>query len=164
MKHQSRHKSEPDRVAGDRSELHAVHEPHITKGYWDSSIRHLQLLGPNQLLKFFFYSDQAALRVRSSIHSAAARAGVRVSVKVRGAVVLVWKTGTRDSTATYLPRPAIACEVCKEALVPRPGTTKQFVCGGKGNQKSKCQKVRRCARGISIEEAAARLRLRARTD
>jgi hypothetical protein len=84
---------------------------------------------------------------------------------VRGAVVYVWKTGTRQSTATYLRRPAVVCEVCKKALVPRPGTTKQFVCAGKGNQKSECQKVRRSARelGISIAEAVAR-RLRARAD
>ncbi len=80
---------------------------------------HLHLLGPNQVLKFFFHSGQAPLGVRSSIHTAAARAGVRVSVKVRGAVVYMWKTGTRESTAIHLRRPAIVCEVCGKAIVPR---------------------------------------------
>jgi hypothetical protein len=153
--------SEPERSVADRSEVHAVHAPHITKGYWDSSIRHLHLLSPNQVLKFFFHSGQAPNGVRSSIHIAAARAGIRVSVKVRGAVVYLWKTGTRESTATHLRRQAIVCEVCKKAIIPLPGTSKQFVCGGVEGRKSRCQKIRRHARehGISISEALARWQL-----
>jgi hypothetical protein len=158
VKHQSRYESEPERSVADRSEIHAVHAPHITKGYWDSSIRHLYLLSPNQVLKFFFHSGQAPLGVRSSIHTAAARAGVRVSVKVRGALVYMWKVGTRASTATPPSRPAIMCEVCGKPIPPLPGTSKQFVCGGVEGRKSRCQKVRRRARehGISISEALAR--------
>lgn len=161
MKHQSRQESEPERSVADRSEVHAVQAPHITKGYWDSSIRHLHLLSPNQVLKFFFHSGQAPNGVRSSIHTAAARAGIRVSVEVRGAVVYMWKTGTRVSTATPSSRPAINCEVCGKPIHSRPGTSKQLVCGGVEGRKSRCQKIRRYARehGISISEAIARWQL-----
>ncbi len=141
--------------------MHAVHAPHITKGYWDSSMRHLLLLGPNQMLKFFFHSGQAPIGVRSSIHTAAARAGLRVSVKVSGAVVYLWKVGTRVSTATPSSRPAFKCEVCGKPIPPVPGTSKQFVCGGVEGRKSECQRKRRYARehGISISEAIARWQL-----
>ena len=92
------------------------------------------------------------------LHTAAARAGLRVSVKVSGAVVYLWKVGTRVSTATPSSRPAIMCEVCGKPIPPLPGTSKQFVCGGVEGRKSRCQKIRRRARehGISISEALAR--------
>lgn len=105
-----------------------------------------------------FRSSQAPRGVRTSIHAAAARAGLRVSVKVSGTVVYLWKVGTRPSTATPPSRPAIKCEVCGKLIDPVPGTSKQFVCGGVEGRKSRCQKIRRYARehGISIEEARAR--------
>ena len=108
-----------------------------------------------------FRSSQAPRGVRSSIHTAAARAGLRVSVKVSGAVVYLWKVGTRASTATPSSRPAIMCEVCGKPIPPLPGTSKQFVCGGVEGRKSRCQKIRRYARehGISISEAIARWQL-----
>jgi hypothetical protein len=89
---------------------------------------------------------------------AAARSGVRVGVKVTGAVVYLWKVGTRVSTATPSSRPAIKCEVCGKPIPPVPGTSKQFVCGGVEGRKSECQKIRRYFRehGISIVEAKAR--------
>ena len=105
-----------------------------------------------------FRSGQAPRGVRSSIHTAAARAGLRVSVKVSGAVVYLWKVGTRVSTATPSSRPAIMCEVCGKPIPPLPGTSKQFVHGGVEGRKSECQKTRRYARehGISIAEAKER--------
>jgi hypothetical protein len=92
---------------------------------------------------------------------AAARAGLRVSVKVSGAVVYMWKVGTREVTDTALSRPAIKCKVCGKLIPPLPGTSKQFVCSGVEGQKSECQKTRRYARehGISIIEAKARRQL-----
>lgn len=141
--------------------MSAVQAPHITKGYWDSSVRHLMLLRPDQVSMLVFRSGQAPRGVRSSIHTAAARAGLRVSVKVSGAVVYLWKVGTRVTTATPSSRPAIMCEVCGKPIPPLPGTSKQFVCGGVGGRKSRCQKIRRYARehGISISEAIARWEL-----
>ncbi len=158
MKRQSSYDSEPERSVVDRSEIQAVHTPRITKGYWDSSVRHLHLLRPDQALKLLFHNGQAPLGVRSSIHMAAARAGLRVSVKVSGALVYMWKVGTRDVTDTALSRPAIKCRVCGKLIPPLPGTSKQFVCAGVEGRKSRCQKIRRYARehGISISEAIAR--------
>jgi hypothetical protein len=158
VKRQSKHGSEPEEFIILRSEIEAASAPRISKGYWDSSVRHLLLLRPDQVLMLVFRSNQAPRGVRSSIHAAAARAGVRVSVKVSGAVVYLWKVGTRVSTATPSSRPAIKCEVCGKLIPPVPGTSKQFVCGGVEARKSRCQKIRRSARerGISIDEAKAR--------
>lgn len=132
--------------------------PRISKGYWDSSVRHLLLLRPDQVLMLVFRSNQAPRGARSSIHTAAARAGLRVSVRVSGPVVYLWKVGTRPSTATTTTRPAIKCEVCGKLIPPVPGTSKQFVCAGVEGRKSRCQKIRRHAReqGISIDEAKTR--------
>jgi hypothetical protein len=68
--------------------MKAASAPRISKGYWDASVRHLLLLRPDQVLMLVFRNTQAPRGVRSSIHTAAARAGLRVSVKVSGAVLL----------------------------------------------------------------------------
>ncbi len=161
MRRQSKQGSEPEEFIILRSEMKADSAPRISKGYWDSSVRHLLLLRPDQVLMLVFQSNQAPRGARSSIHTAAARAGLRVSVKVSGAVVYLWKVGTRPSTATPSSRPAIKCEVCGRLIPPVPGTTRQFVCAGTEGRKSRCQKIRRSARehGISIDEAKARWRL-----
>lgn len=161
MKRQSKHDSEPERSVIELSEIQAVHGPRITKGYWDSSVRHLLLLGPNQGLKFMFHDGPAPKEIRSSIHSAAVRAGVRVGVKVSGPLVYLWKVGTRERSPKPPSRPPITCEVCGKPITPRRGTSKQIVCAGIGRQKSRCQKIRRDSRehGISIEEARARWQL-----
>ena len=89
---------------------------------------------------------------------AAARSGVRVGVKVNGAVVYIWNEGTRESAPTRLPRSPIKCEVCGKLIAPHLGTSKQYVCAGEKGRKTECQKIRRYARehGISIGEARAR--------
>jgi hypothetical protein len=79
---------------------------------------------------------------------------------VNGAVVYLWKVGTSVSTATTSSRPAIKCKVCGKTIIPIPGTSKQFVCGGVEGRKSECQKIRRHAREhmisiIEIERPAA---------
>ena len=158
MKRQLKQGSDPEEFIILRSEMKADSAPRISKGYWDSSVRHLLLLRPDQVLMLVFRSSQSPRGVRSSVHTAAARVGLRVSVRVSGSVVYLWKVGTRPSTATSSPRPAIQCEVCGKLIPPVPGTTKQFVCAGVEGRKSRCQKIRRYARehGISIEEAKAR--------
>ena len=105
-----------------------------------------------------FHEGPAPKGIRSSIHSAAVRAGVHVGVKVSGAAVYVWKVGVRQRAPKPPSRPAIKCEVCGKPIPPLPGTSKQFVCGGVEGRKSRCQKIRRHARehGISISEALAR--------
>jgi hypothetical protein len=72
----------------------------------------------------------------------------------------MWMNGMRESSVPRSARSPIRCEVCKTLINPLPGTSKQYVCAGKGNQKSECQKTRRYARehGITIAEAAARRR------
>jgi hypothetical protein len=158
VKRQSRLDSEPERSVVDRSEIEAVQSSRIAKGYWDSTVRHLLLLGPDQALKLAFKSGQAPHGIRSSIHMAAARSGVRVGVKVSGAVVYIWRAGARERAAAHVSRPLIKCEVCGKLITPRLGVSKQYVCAGKEGQKSECQKTRRYARehGISIAEAIAR--------
>ncbi len=150
--------SEPERSVVDLSEIEAVNEPRITKGYWDSAVRHLLLLSSGQALKLMFHDGQAPSGIRSSIHSAAARAGVRVGVKVRGAIVYMWKVGTRPVARPAPPRPPIRCEVCGKPINRRLGTSRQFVCAGNNGQKSRCQKVWRYARehDVPISEAIKR--------
>ena len=107
-----------------------------------------------------FHDGPAPKEIRSSIHSAAVRAGVRVGVKVSGAAVYMWKVGTRERRPKPPSRPPITCEVCGKLITPRRGTSKQIVCAGIGSKKSECQKARRDAQehNISITEAIARRR------
>lgn len=158
MTRRPKYESEPERSVVDLSETEAVSEQRITKGYWDSAVRHLFLLSPGQALKFMFHNGHVPSGIRSSIRSAAVRAGLRVSVKVNGSVVYLWKVGTRPSIASSSSRPPIHCEVCGKPISRLPGTSKQFVCSGGEERKSECQKVWRYARehGVTVEEAKQR--------
>ena len=105
-----------------------------------------------------FDDGQVPSGIRSSIHSAAARAGVRVGVKVTGSIVYMWKIGTRQASSRKAPCPPIKCEVCGKLINRRTGTSRQFVCAGNDGQQSQCQKVWRYARehGVPISEAIKR--------
>lgn len=158
MTRRSKDESEPERSVVDLSEIEAVHEPRIAKGYWDSAVRHLSLLNSGQALKFMFNNGQVPSGIRSSIYSAATRANVRVGVKVSGSIVYMWKVGTRQASSAAAPRPPIRCKVCGKPINRRPGASRQCVCAGDNGQKSKCQKTWRYARehGVPISEAVKR--------
>jgi hypothetical protein len=101
--------------------------------------------------------------MKSSIHTAAKRAGVRLRVVIREPRIYAWIPGKRPVIINRPNRVPVLCEVCGEEIDrPEVGASKQFVCAGKGNKKSRCQKVRRYAfaHGLPISEAAKRFRQR----
>lgn len=152
---------EPEERVIDRSAIPAARATNAEKGYWDSKINHLALLKSTQVLGISFPGYECASSMKSSIHAAAARAGLRVGVLIRGSHIYVWIAGKRDQGPTHLPRAPIQCEVCgREIVRPNTGGSKQFVCAGNGRQKSNCQKIRRYSQkhSMSIAEAVERFR------
>ncbi len=145
----------------DRSAIPAARALNVEKGYWDSKIQHMVLLEGAEAMQVSSPGYECISSMRSAIHAAAARAGLRVHVEIRGLCIYAWIVGERDEGRTHPPRAPIHCEVCgREIVRPNTGGSKQFVCGGTGRQKSDCQKVRRYSRkhGISIAEAIERFR------
>jgi hypothetical protein len=152
---------EPEERVIDRSAIPAARATSAEKGYWDSKINHLALLKETQALEISFPGCDHASSMKSAIHAAAARAGLRVNVRVRGSRIYAWIAGRRDQGRTHPPRAPIQCEVCgREIVRPTTGGSKQFVCAGTGQQMSDCQKIRRCSKkeDISIAEAIERFR------
>ena len=150
---------EPEQIAADRSEIDAVYEPHLTRGYWSRALNYLkEYLAPNnKILKFLFPRGRAPRWVESSIYAAATRKRMRVSVYVRGAAVYVCYGGEPESYPD-VPVRKLHCQVCNGPITPKPGTGEQYVCAGTTKKKSECQKILRYARehGISIAEAKRR--------
>lgn len=145
----------------DRSAIPAARAPNVEKGYWDSKINHMVLLEGTAVMRLSSPGYECISSMRSSIHAAAARAGLRVRVKIRGSCIYAWIVGERDEGRTHPPRAPIHCGVCgREIARPNTGASKQFVCAGNGRQKSDCQKVRRYSQkhGISIAEAIEHFR------
>lgn len=135
----------------------------LEKGYWDAQVRHLALLGSDEALKFELCvrdGDRYAQGIRSSLNNASAKAGIRVSILIRGRSVYVWRSGTRPRSAAHRPpRKPICCQVCERTLQrPITGASIQYVCPRRGKRNSPCQRVRRLSLlyGITIEEAKLR--------
>lgn len=152
---------EPEERVIDRSAIPTIDAPVIAKGYWDSAIQHLGLLDHDQALEISLHGYQCAASMRSSFHAAAARAGLRISVFIRGSCIYAWIVGARVGSQTRLQRGPIHCEVCgREIIRPKTGGSKQFVCAGNGLLKSTCQKIRRYSQihRITIAEAIEHFR------
>lgn len=167
MRHHSTQDEDPEQIGVDPSELDAVNAartPRFTKGYWDRTLNHLAILESPKILKLLFHRSSAPRGIESSIHKAAARAGRRVSVYLRGSAVYICARETRASTRRSPAPSEIHCAVCNKAITPKPGTGKQYVCAGTKKKKSECQKKWRYAQahGISIEQAKQRHRPRRR--
>jgi len=76
---------------------------------------------------------------------------------IREPRIYAWIPGKRPVIINRPKRAPVLCEVCGEEIDrPEVGASKQFVCAGKGNKKSRCQKIRRYAfaHGLPISEAA----------
>jgi hypothetical protein len=152
--------NEPYRDVVDESEIDAIPQKRLSKGYWASAVEHADLLPPHKALRLFFQAGRLPRGVEASIHSAAAEAGIPVSVHVRGAIVYVRKTGERTKRrAPVTVENTTAeerCKVCNKSVAKKPGVYKQVVCSGNGKEKSDCQKIWRYKQahpGMTVEEA-----------
>lgn len=144
-----------------RIEIPPRRPPNVNKGYWDAVVRRLALLHEDEALRISFPGDQVTSSMKSSLFTAASRAGRRVTVLVRGACLYAWISGEREPKRYVPPRPSFSCEVCGREIVPsKSGASRQFVCGLIGGRASRCQRVRRYARqkGMTIRDADQYLR------
>ena len=144
-------------------EIPAENRESFSKGYWDRVVNRLAYLEADDALELVFSPDESITSMKSSIHTAAKRAGVRLRVVIREPRIYAWIPGKRREIINRPKRAPVLCEVCGEEIDrPEVGASKQFVCAGKGNKKSRCQKIRRYAfaHGLPISEAAKRFRLR----
>ena len=140
-------------------EIPAENRESFSKGYWDRVVNRLAYLEADDALELAFSPDESITSMKSSIHTAAKRAGVRLRVVIREPRIFAWIPGKRPVIIRRAKRAPVLCEVCGEEIDrPEVGASKQFVCAGKGNKKSQCQKVRRYAfaHGLPISEAAKR--------
>lgn len=154
---------EPKRRVLKQSEIPTKVPLQPPKGYWDSVLRHLELLGPDDALEITLRDEQDTASMKSSLWSAARRHGVRLRTLTRKEKMYVWIAHRDCPTEARQRRTPIECEVCRRTIIPpRTGASRQFVCAGIGNRKSRCQKIRRYARehDISIEEAIKHFRNR----
>ena len=146
-----------------RREIPAAHRASFGKGYWDRVVNRLSYLETDEALELSFRPDESTAGAKSAIHTAAKRAGVRLRVVIREPRIYAWIPGKRPVIIRRSKRAPVLCEVCGEEIDrPEVGASKQFVCAGRGNKKSRCQKVRRYAfaHGLPISEAAKRFRRR----
>lgn len=150
--------SEPERRAVRYSDIpeHSLADS-APKGWWDRVIEHLLLIRGTKtpVLELDFGRQPNG---HTSLHNAAARRGLKVSVVISGNFMYVALCGKRDPMRAVPPRKPIICEVCGVTIIrPRTGGSRQFVCGGNGGRKSKCQSLKRMAqrRGISVQEFLA---------
>ena len=144
-------------------EIPAENRESFSKGYWDRVVNRLSHLEVDDVLELSFSPDDSISSMKSAIHTAAKRAGVRLRVVIREPRIYAWIPGKRPVIIRRSKRAPVLCEVCGEEIDrPEVGASKQFVCAGRGNKKSRCQKVRRYAfaHGLPISEAAKRFRRR----
>lgn len=152
---------EPEGCAVLRSEIPPPAPPDVDKGYWDAVVRRLGLLHEDEALRISFPGDEVTSSMKSSLFTAAGRAGRRVTILVRGACLYAWISGEREPKRYLPPRPSFPCEVCgRDIIPPKSGASRQYVCGLVAGRASRCQGVRRYARekGVTIAEADAYLR------
>jgi hypothetical protein len=143
-----------------RSQIPAARPLHLNKGYWDSVVHRVAELGKDQALELFFTGGRSPTSIKSSIHRAGARVGKQLAILIRGAKAYAWITGDIDAKRSSPLREPLKCPVCEKPIIrPKFGGSRQIVHAGKGNKKSKCQKVWRYKQqhGVSIEEAKVRL-------
>ena len=76
MKHQLT-ENEPDRKVVDESEIDAVPQKRLSKGYWASTVEHADLLSPHKVLRLLFHTGRVPRGVEASIHTAAAKPAFR---------------------------------------------------------------------------------------
>jgi hypothetical protein len=149
-----------DRVVK-RWEIPVENRVSLSKGYWDRVVNRLAYLEADDVLELAFSPDESIASMKSSIHTAAKRAGVRLRVAIREPCIYAWIPGKHPVIIKRPERAPIRCEVCGN-LVDRPqiGGSKQFVCAGEGDEKSECQKIRRLALkyDLTISEAIKRYR------
>jgi hypothetical protein len=153
--------AEPEGEAVLRSEIPPPCPPNVQKGFWDAVVRRLALLNDQEALKIAFPGDQITNSMKSSLFTAAGRAGLRVKIIVRAACVYTWITGVRNPKRRRPPRKPFPCEVCgKPVIPPKTGASVHYVCRPTGSQRSWCYRVRALARkrGITIKEADQYLR------
>jgi hypothetical protein len=80
--------------------------PFMRKGYWDSVIRDVAPLEGDKVLRLKFSDGYDVEGMTSSARKAAARAGIKVSIAVRGNLMYLWvagrggKPGPNKSTAS----------------------------------------------------------------
>lgn len=149
-----------DRVVK-RWEIPAENRASLSKGYWDRVVNRLAYLEPDDVLELAFSPDESIASMKSSIHTAAKRAGVRLRVAIREPCIYAWIPGKRPVVIKRPERDPLRCEVCGNFIDrPQIGASKQFVCAGDGDKKSECQKIRRLAlkEGLPISEAIRRFR------
>ena len=142
-------------------EIPAENRESLSKGYWDRVVNRLAYLEADDALELAFSPDESITSMKSSIHTAAKRAGVRLRVLIREPRIFAWIPGKRPVIINRPQRAPVRCEVCgREIDRPQIGASKQFVCAGDGNEKSKCQKIRRYSlkHHISIAEAREHFR------
>lgn len=149
-----------DRVVK-RWEIPVENRASLSKGYWDRVVNRLAYLEADDVLELAFSPDESIASMKSSIHTAAKRAGVRLRVAIREPRIYAWIPGEHPVIINRPQRPPFRCEVCGN-LVDRPqiGASKQFVCAGEGAKKSECQKIRQyaLAHHVSIAEAREHFR------
>jgi hypothetical protein len=139
----------------------AVPRASLSKGYWDRVVNRLAYLEADDVLELAFSPDDSISSMKSSIHTAAKRAGVRLRVAIREPRIYAWIPGKRPVIINRPQRAPVRCEVCGNLMDrPQVGASKHFVCAGEGNKKSECQKIRRYSlkHHISIAEAREHLR------
>jgi hypothetical protein len=139
-----------------RAEIPPPCPPNVDKGYWDAVVSRLALLTEDEALQISFPGDQITSSMKSSLFTAAARAGRRVTILVRGAYLYAWLSGERERKRYLPPRPPFVCEVCGRVIVPpKSGASRQYVCGLVAGRASRCQRVRRYAKenGVTVREA-----------
>ena len=144
-----------------RRELPAARQASLSKGYWDRVINRLTYLDIDDMLELPSSPGESPSSMKSSIHTAAKRAGVRLRVAIREPCLYAWIPGKHPVIIKRPERAPLLCEVCGgEIDRPQIGASKQFVCAGNGNEKSECQKIRRYAlkHHISITEAREHFR------
>jgi len=150
---------EPERRVIPRSDVPPPDRMNLAKGYWDSVVRHLLLLGRDEVMAIDMPPGHA-YSGRTSLNGAAAKAGVRVSIVFRGDVLYAWSTGRRmPSPKAVPPRKPIRCRVCDRTVIrPRTGGSVQYYCGPEGGKRSVCLYLAKFARDTGISIAEAKLR------
>lgn len=68
----------------------------MRKGYWDSVISKVVRLPEDKVLRLKFSQDYWAAGMESSARKAAARAGVRISLKSQGSTMYLWPAGRSE--------------------------------------------------------------------
>ena len=101
-----------------RTEIPPPCPPNVDKGYWDAMVRRLAILHEDEALRISFPGDQVTSSMKSSLFTAAGRAGRRVTILVRGACLYAWLCGEREPKRYLPPRPSFPCEVCGREIIP----------------------------------------------